>query len=629
MRNPFRIRASQRTINDEQFVKLFGARVLDLASDVADPWGGVVFLRSAPGGGKTTLLRLLTPRPLRLVAKLADDERVKGTYDALNKLGAVNANGAELLGVILSFTPEYRDLAEIDRSNSMFRALLNSRIVIATLRAMLERLEKSYPDDLHLLEASWEPDSSSTIPAQANGKELFEWASNIEREFYSQIDDLGASEKKMEKHPRLDGLKWFARAVLKDPSGPLDLRRVLLLDDLQWLSELQRTGLIDVITNARESCGIWVAERLEALHQHDLLAEGVLQERDYEGVLYLERRWAKAGRHKSYSQFVEQIANLRVAKADGVDSPEFYSLIADDDDPITSREKYRVACNDIEARILDRIKANNRYGLWLKNARQFNGRDVDRAITWRITEILIERNIRKTQSAFDFIDLSTEDFETKEKSVEKAAEHFVRKEIGAPLYFGRETLSVVSSWNVEQYLDVAGDLFDEISAKAAGRRDPPASLSAVRQDAIIRNVADIRWEGLVRRVPMGYDARRFLEAAGSFCSSQTFRPTAPYAPGVTGFAISLDDRKRLLEGAESKLPQYEKFRSVLTSLVSQNLLLPREDHRNKGKSYLLFYLNRLLCVKFDLPLGYGGWREKSLKELINWMENGPEKTLDL
>ena len=520
-------------------------------------------------------------------------------------------------------------MAEIDRSNSMFRALLNSRIVIATLRSMLERLEGSYPDDLHLLEASWEPDSGSTIPAKANGQQLFEWASSIEREFYNQIDDLGASEKKMEKHPRLDGLKWFARAVLNDPSGQVDLRRVLLLDDLQWLSEAQRSGLIDVITNARESCGIWVAERLEALHQHDLLAEGVLQERDYEGVLYLERRWAKAGRHKSYAQFVEQIANLRVAKADGFDSPEFYSLIADEDDPIFWSAKYQTACADIEARILERIKTSVRYGKWLNNAREFKGRDIDKAILWRQTEILVERDIRKSQSAFDFIDLSKEDFENKEKGVERAAEHFLRKEIGAPLYFGRDNLAVVSSWNVEQYLDVAGDLFDEISAKSAGRRDPPASLSTVRQDTIIRNVADVRWDGLVRRVPLGYDARRFLEAAGSFCSGQTFRPTAPYAPGVTGFAMSLDDRKRLIQGAESNLPHFEKFRSVLTSLVAQNLLLPREDQRNKGKSYLLFYLNRLLCVKFDLPLGYGGWREKPLKELINWMENGPEQTLDL
>lgn len=37
---------------------------------------------------------------------------------------------------------------------------------------------------------------------------------------------------------------------------------------------------------------------------------------------------------------------------------------------------------------------------------------------------------------------------------------------------------------------------------------------------------------------------------------------------------------------------------------------------------MLLNLNRFLCVHFDLPLQYGGWREKSLKELSRWLEDG-------
>ena len=64
MRNPFRIHASQRSVNDQEFVKLFGSGAFEVMRDISSPWDGLVFLRSAPGGGKTTLLRLLTPRPL-------------------------------------------------------------------------------------------------------------------------------------------------------------------------------------------------------------------------------------------------------------------------------------------------------------------------------------------------------------------------------------------------------------------------------------------------------------------------------------------------------------------------------------------------------------------------------------
>ena len=111
MRNPFRIRASQRSVNDEEFVKLFGSGALELVQHMENPWGGLVFLRSAPGGGKTTFLRLLTPRPLQLTHSLIDDPNVKSTHDGLASSGAIGDNGPEILGTMVVFTTEYRELA--------------------------------------------------------------------------------------------------------------------------------------------------------------------------------------------------------------------------------------------------------------------------------------------------------------------------------------------------------------------------------------------------------------------------------------------------------------------------------------------------------------------------------------
>ena len=93
-------------------------------------------------------------------------------------------------------------------------------------------------------------------------------------------------------------------------------------------------------------------------------------------------------------------------------------------------------------------------------------------------------------------------------------------------------------------------------------------------------------------------------------------------PGVTGFAISMQDRDTLATTDESKIKHLLELRDVITSLVAHNLITPNLDRRAKGKSYMVFYLNRLLCVKFGLPLGYGGWREQSLSTLHRWMELG-------
>ena len=169
------------------------------------------------------------------------------------------------------------------------------------------------------------------------------------------------------------------------------------------------------------------------------------------------------------------------------------------------------------------------------------------------------------------------------QGLERAAEHFLRTEIGAPVYFGREALAGVSSWNVDQYLEVAGELFAEIAAKFSGPRDQPNALTTDRQDAIIRGIARRRWEGLVRRLPQGAAARQLLLAIEEYCREQTFRPTAPYAPGVTGIAITMAERAVLIDSPDEKIRHLVKLRDVLTSLVAHNLLIPSLDQQQGGR----------------------------------------------
>ena len=535
--------------------------------------------------------------------------------------GAISEHGPEILGTMVVFTTDYRELAEYDRGNSLFRELLNSRIVIAVLRALLERSDRIFPDDLDTICVEWAPESAATIPARAMGGELFHWASGIENDFYERMDDLGERSVPTGGHARLDALKWFAQSSITDIKGPVTLKRVLLLDELQTLAPRQRASLTELITNARENCGIWVAERLEALNHRELLSEGALEERDYEGVIQLERRWA-GKRTKTYAKFVEQVANLRAVKAEGFEDRDFYSLIAELDDVAIWDDKYEAACETIRSRIVDAVGDSNRYTSWNERAERFTGTPIERAAQWRLTEVLVHRDLNRRQRTFSFDILTEDEFARRAKGAERAAEHFLRTELNAPVYFGRETLAAVCSSNVDQYLEVAGELFAEITAKIRGPRDTPTALSTDRQDAIIRRVANQRWDGLVRRLPQGRAAKQLLSGFAAFSRAQTFRPTAPYAPGVTGFAITMNDRKTLIDSRDQEIKHLVTLRDVLTSLVAHNLLIPSIDRQYGRKSIVLFYLNRLLCVQFNLPLGYGGWRAKSLSELNAWMEHG-------
>ena len=72
-RNPFRLRRAENIDTDSSFLTLFEPGILDVLAESGLP-ETVQPIRSAAGGGKTSLLRLFTPSVLhKLHARRADD----------------------------------------------------------------------------------------------------------------------------------------------------------------------------------------------------------------------------------------------------------------------------------------------------------------------------------------------------------------------------------------------------------------------------------------------------------------------------------------------------------------------------------------------------------------------------
>ncbi|MBN3951970.1 MAG: hypothetical protein HWQ38_38100 [Nostoc sp. NMS7] len=79
-RNPFRMRASEQSESDDNFVRLFSSRVLDILGDSTEGlFDRLRIFISAPGGGKTSLLRLFTPNALLTIRTIR--ERSNDTKD--------------------------------------------------------------------------------------------------------------------------------------------------------------------------------------------------------------------------------------------------------------------------------------------------------------------------------------------------------------------------------------------------------------------------------------------------------------------------------------------------------------------------------------------------------------------
>jgi len=626
VRNPFRLTTAESIETDADFLRLFGPGVLDLLP-VAATSGQPLFIRSAPGGGKTTLLRAFTPSILLNLLALRGSDPHRELYSKLKELDVVDDSGLKVLGVLLSCRRTFPSLEDLGlpsaRADRLLRALLDARILLGALRAVLVGHQLRYPDDLHRLTID-PPQDELAVPRQrlpCDGNEARDWAEKLELSVCDAIDSLGPIDGiDANGHDVLHSLRILdARAIRVDDQVP-GQRWLVLLDDVHKLTSAQRQGLRETLVEGRHATSVWVAERLEALSTNEMLATGALDGRDYGAVINLEATWSKGKGKKNFIRTMGAIAERRAEMAaDASDVGTFAATLGGGLDSLENAERVRKAIEIVRARVDALGRAQPRYREWIRSRAAQEGSPWEILVGLRTLEILIERDRRKRQMSFDF-ELPAEDLEQRDGSaVRNAAELFLADEFGFPYYFGFECVAQLGFQNVEQFLRLGGDLFEESLGAALIRRSPVIAPS--RQQQILIRACEARLKDLPARA--GRDVARFLDAVGKFCRQETYRPNAPYAPGVTGIAISMEDRRRLL-GSDSSAASdaHRRFADMLASALSQNIFRAELDRSVKGGRFMVLYLNRMVCVKYRLPMGYGGFKEKPLKEFLAWLERG-------
>jgi hypothetical protein len=318
---------------------------------------------------------------------------------------------------------------------------------------------------------------------------------------------------------------------------------------------------------------------------------------------------------------LSNVADRRARDAKDVELGSFSECFQESLDGAEWQNHYSKGKEIIEARVRKKAANKQRFVEWIKERESIEGSPREVALAWRTLEILIERDLRKTQQTFDFA-LGTDDLEQKDvSSVRSAAELFLCRELEIPYYFGLSRLAALASSNIEQFLWLAGDIFEESVSSVLLKRS--GQLSPNAQERILKRTIKSKWDTLPQQIRHGTDVCMFLDSVGKFARWETDKPNAPYSPGVTGIAISMVDRQWLADPKNiSKDQDIQRLARVITSCITHNLFEITLDQKCKGQYWMVMNLNRMLCVHFGLPLQYGGWREKSLKEFCKWLTKG-------
>lgn len=631
LRNPFKLRASEHIESESNFLRLFAPGVLDLLPR-DNIWNQVQVIHSAPGGGKTSLCRLFTPSALNALHDFKAGEEYKDLFQKLKNLDAISDQGPKVLGIMLPLGRNYAYMEPLapnkESAQRTFYSLLNSRIILNALRGILTLKKLPFPEGLSSIRIIRPPDTDipSNIPLPCSGLELFHWASVLERDICDSIDSFVSPEgKRLSGHDTLYSLFLLKPEYMTIDGEPIIDRTVVMFDDAHKLTSSQREVMLSNLFEMRMPTGVWIAERLQALKLRDLLPQGSKEGRDYNEFI-LEDSWEGAKNSKLFERTTESIADRRTKLNPDVQIGSFSGLLPETLDEKEYEDKFSQSVRQTSKRVIDKFGTSMLYTNWIQAIEDEEGVK-NKAMKWRALEILIERDARNSQQKIlKFIETPIPKETLRQQddsSVRAGAEYFLSKENGLPYYFGFSRISDLASYNIEQFIEIAGDLYEEMISAELLRQS--SVLSPAYQEKILNNVAQRYWERIAKEIPNGRDAMKLLEALAKMCELETDKPNAPYSPGVTGFAISMDEREILTDPEKLQTnPAYSRLAMTLHTCVSNNLLraFPDRKQGKEGKEWMLLYFNRILCMHFGLPLQYGGWKHRSLEELIYYQEHG-------
>jgi len=630
--NPFRSRYTEMQRDRAGFLSTFSTTMLEAIPDAGVAWNRLIVLRSAPGAGKTSMLRMLTPESLSAFRQNTHDDHLEELRNELELRGVLADRAPQLLGLMVSVGKDYRSLIDLGPEGpgalKIFFKLLDARILTRAIEAALTATGRRFPADAKLVEFRPKPgldgESAHAIATRLfdlqsgyfSGQHVLEKLRQKERNVLDLLSSLMPVEWDIvDGHSELFSIEFLACTDIFVNGVDLKARPVLLFDDVHDLESGQRKALYDALLVRESRIGRWIAERRSAVPLDELLI-GRTEGRDY-GLIEIEKH---LNGHSRQRQIMTSIANSRAANPlVSLGRSELFSMLLSGESvaPVAAAQALEVARRDAYAD----VAAHPEHRRWLeKLVEQTEAQtDLDSAITFRELRILIERSLnRKSPTLFDFIEeIDPMQVERLSSSgTRAAAKLFLAKEQKLPYYAGPDVLAELSSRNIEQYLSLAGDQFDLILSALMIRGRSPY-LTAAEQDSRIRRASKHLWNSIPRRVPNGADVQALLYSIAIRSRVETYQPNAPYAPGVTGTALEWSEAQRLFRVRQDD-DKLDRLRQAFGHAVANNLLETTAEPRSvKNSHYQVFYLNRMLLPHFDLPLQRGGFRELSVTRTLD------------
>jgi hypothetical protein len=604
--NPFHIRCTERIDTDDNFLQLFNAEILSLI-DVKS-FSMIQLVRSTPGAGKTTLFKSLQPSILSSLKENNDEMNV--FYNKAKQYGIIDQDGVKLLSCIISCAKNYEFIDSVfqnGRKQQILFAVLNVKITVLLLKNIMNILDFENITELEKITFADYPEEFVVLdkPFQ-NGYKLFLWAQKEERKISRYLDELSDEKTNFTFiYNDFFFLKLFEpNNIFYDGNSFLNYSLVIL-DDAYKLTPTQRKLVITTLCNMRLKTAVWIGERIEALSYAEIVTQDTRENRDYT-VVNLEDFY------RNKKDIFNTIANKRVKLYDSEQIKTF-------DNCFNNTINYKDYKNKFEIFIDETIKTIKTFNYMdidysdvINKIKNNNSDFYTKALDFAVLLIKFNRDCVNRQLNLMPIKYDIDEFETfyNYKDNRSVAEYYLYEKLGIPYYYGKDKIIDISSFNIDQFLSFAGEIFSKCVSEIIIGKKKNISLKPLEQQRIIKKVAESRFEEIPKRFTCGENIQNLINNLCEKSIQMRDEWKNSYSGGtVTGVGIL---KYRFSDILKDDI--YSELLYVLSSAISANYFEKRYIHQG-GQDWVVFYYNRWVCVHYNLPLNYGGWFRSSLDEL--------------
>ncbi len=634
-RNPFFVRTAEQTESDDQFLSLFSMAVLDFLPEDGS-WNRLLPIETPPGSGKSTLLRLFTPTVLTSISNARHQQQLASLVKKLMKIDAIDEDGVQLLGILVNCKEDYSRLAdfglETRLNQALFWSLLHSRLALLTIRASLQLKGYTYPHDVKKIR--FEPRSDGVIRRPdarvIDGEDLFERARKVEQRIVDSLNSFVPRAPLLASEENVDDFFQLLNThrILID-GQMLTKHTLVMFDDAHLLYHTQRETLIRELERHDQSAfASWVAMRLRGLEPPAIVTEEVRRNREGFSAVTFDKRT-----QSHIQSWLLDVGDRRASRAQR-DVSSFEACLSESLESEYDIARLTAISHSERDRAVQLARPHGElYDEWLSywHTKVSDLSPVAQASRWAQLQIFLERRNRNGQGEFTFSpdsgEITLSPFSSaylEQKSTEglEIATIFMSDRNGLPVFYGAKRVAQLASSNVDQFLSLASILFDLLLNTGNLSRFHRNALPPSAQHRSIVEESRAYLTGLHTAIPYGVDVLNLITGIAKMCREESWRPNVPITPGVTGVSIQISERDQLIEDAKASGSVEKRLLNTLAAAIAHNVLSLRPTDRQRDENRVVFYLNRLICPAFGLPLGFGGYKPVKVSRLSNWITAG-------